>query len=521
MNADGSNQHRLTSSSAASDEPSWSRDGRFVAFQSERDGNNEIYLIDAAVGESRADTKAGQTGPKSIAVLPFKTPGAEGDNQYLGAGMSDLLTTKLSQIRRLTVRPSGELRRYATSTADPRQAGRELGVDYLLDGEVRQSGDHLQVSATLFNVAGGSALWSEKFDQRFVNLRDVQDAISDRVVRAMTLELTSDERSQFTKNYTENREAYQLYLIGRYHAGKRTPEGLRQAVKSFEQAIEKDRNYALAYAGLADAYGLLGLYDAVPSEQSFQKSKEAATRALAIDDTLAEAHNSLAFVKLYYDRDLAGAEEEFKTAIELKPNYSTAHHWHALNLSAMGQHDQAVAEIQKARELDPLSLIINTAVGNILYYAGLYDRSIEQCLKTIQMDQRFVPAHIILRQNYEQKGMSDEALAEYQKERALSGDGPVMAARLAHVYASAGRRDEALKIINGLVAARKQQFVSAYELARVFAVLGEDERALEWLRKARDEHAIGFSFVKVDPDFNRLRQHPLFTELLQQFGPTR
>ena len=518
MNADGSGLRRLTNNPATDDEPAWSSDGRQITFQSERDGNLEIYVIDASVGESQPGLGGGGAGIRSIAVLPFKTLEAEGDTQYLGAGLADLLSTKLSQIKQLTVRPPSEVRRYINTTIDPERAGHELGVDCVLSGEVRQNGDRVEVTASLVNVRDGSMLWSEKFDQSFTDISTVQDSISDRVARAMLLELTNDERKLLAKRYTDNGEAYQLYLIGRYHSGRRTPEGLKQAIKYFEQAINKDQNYALAYAGLADSYGLLALYDVVSAKESFLKSKEAALKAIEIDNTLAEAHTSLGFVKLYHDLDFAGAEQEFKTAIDLKPNYSTAHHWYALNLSAMGRHDHAIAEIKRAQELDPLSLIINTAVGNIYYYAGQYENAIEQCLKTVEMDQKFAPAHTILRQAYEKKGLSNEAFAEYQKERALLGETASVKARLGHVHASAGKRAEALKVVNELIARRQQQIVSAYEIAQIFALLGEEDQALEWLAKAGEERSIGFAFVKVDPDFNRLRGNPRFAELLQRVG---
>ncbi|HEX8708189.1 MAG TPA: protein kinase [Pyrinomonadaceae bacterium] len=521
MDADGGNQRRLTTHAAADDEPSWSPDGKELAFQSERDGNSEIYVI-APTGEGHAapQQQAQVQGIRSIAVLPFKTQGADGNNQYLGMGLADLLTMKLSQIKQIAVRPPSAVQRYSGAEIDPQQAGRELGVDCVLDGQIQQNGDRVMVVTRLISVRDGRVLWAEKFDQTSTDMQSVQDKISDRVARAMLLELTSDERRQLEKRYTENSEAYQLYLIGRYHSGKRTPEGLRQAIEYFGQAIGKDQKYALAYAGLADAYGLLGLYDPLTTKDSLSKSKEAALKALAIDDSLAEAHNSLAFVKLYYERDLRGAEDEFKTAIELKPNYPTAHHWYALALSAMGQHDRAISEISRAQELDPLSLIISTAVGNIYYYAGLHDRAIEQCLKTIEMDQRFVPAHTILRQAYEKKGMAAEAAAEYQKEKALAGDSPGMLARMGHVYASTGRRAEAEKIINQLLAIRQRQFVSAYEIAQLYALLEDEDRTVEWLAKSAGERAIGLAFVNVDPDFNNLRNNPRFKSFLQSISQT-
>ena len=247
-----------------------------------------------------------------------------------------------------------------------------------------------------------------------------------------------------------------------------------------------------------------------------QKSKEAALKALEIDNTLAEAHASLAFVKLYNELDYAGADAEFNRAIELKPNYATAHHWRALNLSAMGQHDQAIAEIKRALELDPGSLIIGTAAGNIYYYAGLYDQAIEQCRKTIEMNQTFAPAHTILRLAYEKKVMVDEAFAEFQKERALTGESVNTSVITGRLDALSGQHAAALKVIERLKAQRPRQYVSACEIARLYALLGQQEQALDWLKKAEAERSISFAFVKVDPDFDNLRAHPQFIELLQR-----
>lgn len=517
MGADGSNQRQLTNTSLTNDEPAWSHDGNEIVYQSERDGNNDIYVMNAHEGVTLSGSSV-KAGARSIAVLPFRTVGADESKQYLGPGLADLLTTKLTELRQITVRPATEVRRYLNSTTEPRSIGRELGVECVLDGEVAQPGDRIQVTTRLFSVNDGSLLWSEKFDEKITDMQSVQDAITDRVVRAMVLELTNDERSQLAKHYTENGEAYQLYLVGRYHSGRRTSEGLRQALQYFEQAIRKDQNYALAYAGLADSYGLLALYEAQPPQESFLKSKEAALKALELDATLAEAHTSLAYVKLYYDRDLAGADEEFKKAIDLNPNYPTAHHWRALALTARGHQTEALTEIKRAQELDPSSLIINTALGDIYFLAGQYDQAIEQCRKTIEMNQKFVPAHTILRQAYEKKGMFNEALAEFQQEQELSGDSPGMKSKLGHLYAATGRRAEALKVVGELLALRRQKFIQAYEIAQIYAMLGEQEKALEWIGKAGEEHSFGVAFALVDPDLNNLRDKPQFNELLKRLG---
>jgi serine/threonine protein kinase/tetratricopeptide (TPR) repeat protein len=518
MNPDGSNQRQLTRTSVTNDEPAWSHDGNEIAYQSEREGNNDIYVMNSARGETLPGPSP-RGGARSIAVLPFRTVGgAEGDKPYLGPGLADLITTKLTQLRQITVRQSNEVRRYLGSTTEPRQIGRELGVECILDGEVAEVSDRIQVTVRLFSVGDGSLLWSEKFDQKMTDMQNVQDAISNRVARAMLLELTNDDKSQLAKHYTESGEAYQLYLVGRYHSGRRTATDLRQAISYFERAIKQDQKYALAYAGLADSYGLLALYEAQLPQESFLKSKEAALKALELDNTLAEAHTSLAYVKLYYDLDLSGADEEFKKAIDLNPNYATAHHWRALALTASGKFDEALAEIRRAQEIDPSSLIINTALGNIYLFAGKNEEAIEQCRKTIEMNPKFTPAHTILRQAYAKKGMFDEALAEYQKEQALAGDSPAMKAKLGQVYAATGRRAEALKIAADLIALRKQQFIQAYEIAQMYGMVGEQDKALEWLNKAAEEHSFGIAFAAVDPDLNNLHSNARFNELLKRLG---
>jgi len=332
----------------------------------------------------------------------------------------------------------------------------------------------------------------------------------------MTVELSNEEQQRLIKRYTENTEAYQLYLAGRYHQGKRTAEGFRQAIESFEQAIAKDQNYALAYAGLADCYALINLYISPPPSDAFQRAKEAAQKALSLDDTLAEAHASLAFVKFYGERDFAGAEKEFRRTLELNSNYATAHHWYALLLSAMGRQAEALDEIRRARELEPRSLIINVAVGNIFLFARQYDAAIEQCRKTLEMDQGFVPAYTIMRGAYEQKGMNAEALAAFQQERTFGGESTAMRARLAHVSAASGRSEEARRVLNELIANRRRQFVSAYDIAVIYTHLGDDDRAFEWLNRAEQERALGFIFSQVDPELDPLRPDPRFTDLLRR-----
>ncbi|HEV2798982.1 MAG TPA: protein kinase [Pyrinomonadaceae bacterium] len=515
MDADGSNQRLITAARTFDDEPAWSSDGRHVAFQTQRDGNFEIYLADAFPAAA-SNTVAQSNGKmRSLAVLPFSTVGARGDEQYLGVGIADELTNKLGELDEITLRTSGAVRRYLGSNKSAIDAGRELKVDYVLSGWVERVGERVQTALELTEVSGGRVLWAERFNERFTDISTLQTSISERVVRALSLQLTGDERQRLAKHYTENSEAQQLYLAGRYHWGKRTPEGLRQAIANFEQAIAKDSNFALAYAGLADCYALQNWYLEPPPPDAFARAKQAAERAVALDDSLAEAHVSLANAKFHYDRDWAGAAAEFQRAIKLNPNYPTAHHWYAFNLSAMERHDEALAEIKRAEELDPRSAVIATAVANVLWHARRFDEAIEQCQKALAMDPGSLPAHIVLRWNYEKKGMMEEAFRIYEKERAFAGDTPTTRAKLAHVLAVSGQADESRRILQELVARRNKQWVTAYEIAVVYALLGDNDNAFIWLDRAEKEHAVGYTYLRVDPRLDKLRSDPRYVELLR------
>jgi eukaryotic-like serine/threonine-protein kinase len=515
MDADGNNQRLITGARTFDDEPAWASDSRHVAFQTQRHGNFEIYLADAFPTSDGASLSGGARKTRSLAVLPFTTVGAEGDEQYLGVGIADELTNKLGELDKITLRTASALRRYLGTDKSAVEVGRELKVEYVLSGWVERVGNRVQTSLELIDVESGRVLWAEKFNERFTDIPSLQNSISARVVRALSLELTSDEQRRLSKHYTEDSEAQQLYLAGRYHWGKRTPEGLRMAISNFEQAIAKDPRFALAYAGLADCYALQNWYLEPPPADAFARAREAATRAVALDDALAEAHVSLAFVKFHYDRDLQGAEAEFRRAINSNPNYPTAHHWYAFNLSVMERHDEALLEIKRAEELDPRSAVISTAVANILFHARRYDEAIEQCRKALAIDPGSASAQVVLRWAYEQKGMTDAAFAVYERERAFSGDTPMTRAKLAHVLAISGRREEARHIVEELVARRKQQWVTAYEIAVVYAFLLDKDNAFLWLERAEKEHAVGYTYLRVDPRLDNLRSDPRYAKLLR------
>jgi tetratricopeptide (TPR) repeat protein len=346
----------------------------------------------------------------------------------------------------------------------------------------------------------------------------VQREIARDITGNLRLKLSSTDESRLSKRYTESPEAYQLYLKGRFYANKRTGEAARKSIEYFNQAIEKDPNYALGYAGLADAYALLTTFSDSPPQESFPKSKAAARLALDLDEALAEAHASLASALFFYDRNFPEAEREFQRAIELNPNYATAHHWYGVTyLAKVERFDEAIAEVKRAQELDPLSLIINADLGNTYIQAHQYDKAIEQLQKTIEMDQSFYFAHWQLGVAYEMKGDFQNAIAEYQKARQLNDD-PWVLALLGHVSAATGRRDEALKILDQLNQISKQRFVKAYGFAVVYAGLGEKDQAFQWLEKSYQDREPRITRIKVDPLLDNLHSDPRFADLVRRVG---
>lgn len=456
---------------------------------------------------------------RSLAVLPFKPIGAGEEDEYLGLGMADALITKLSNIRKINIRPTSAVRKYDAPDQDPVAAGRELRVEAVVEGGVQRVGDRIRVTVQLVSVRDGTPLWAEKFDERFTDIFAVQDRISEQVARSLPLSLSSAEKEMLSKRYTANSEAYQLYLKGRYFSDKRTEEGLKRGLEHFQQAIDLDPNYALAYAGLADSYILLSMYGALPPKESLPRAKAMATKALEIDEKLAEAHISLAFARMTNDRDWSGAEVEFKRAIELNPNHATAHHWYAEYLASVKRHDEAIAEIERAQELDPVSLIVHTEVGRHFYYARQYDRAIEQLRKAVEMDPNFARAHQYLGRTYVKKGMYEEAVAECQKAWQLDNT-PRTLGFLGYAYAVSGKRGAAQKVIEELKGESKRRYVSPYWIAVVYAGLGDTDGALEWLERLYEERSGFLIFLKVEPIFDSLRSDPRFADLLRRAGHT-
>ncbi len=461
------------------------------------------------VNTKPADTRVGQTPFRgSIAVLPFKALDASEREEYLGLGMADTLITKLSNIGQIKVRPTSAVRKYAGQEQDALAAGREQRVDAVLEGSIQRSGDKMRVTVRPLSVRDGSPLWAYKFDEVSTDLFELQDSISEELAGALMLKLTGQEKERLTKRHTESIEAYQAYLKGRYFWNKRTPHDLKKAVEHFQQAVTIDPNYALGYAGLADCYVFLS---------ASAKRDEALRKALELDDTLVEAITTQAFHLSWQRWEWSRAERLFKRAIELNPNYAPARHWYAFHLAALGRFPEAMEEINRARELDPLSLIINTDVGHILYLSRQYDQAIEVYRRVLDMEPNFSVARLRLGEAYEQKGMYEEAIAEYQKALGFSKD-PTIEAWLGRAYAVSGKEDKAQRILGALKKIHKRDPHWFFQIAIIYQGLGVKEQAFEWLEKGSEPEAGYLTLLKVDPIVDSLRSDPRFGILLNRIG---
>lgn len=455
--------------------------------------------------------------PYSLAVLPFLMVGGTGGNDYLGVGMADALITRLGNLKDIAVRPTSAIDDYVDVARDHIGVGQKLGVDMILDGRMQRSQDRLRVTAQLVDVRSRATLWSGRFDEPLEDIFALQDAIAERLADSLEVELTADDRRRLARRQTANPAAYEAYLRGRYLWNRRTQPDIRKAIEYFERAIALDPKYAPAYVGLADCHA---------NFNETTRAKAALETALGLDPMLAEAHASLGFV-LYVDWDLAGAERELKRAVALGPNYSTAYHWYAYSLMTTGRLDAALAAIQRAQQLDPLSLIINTDVGEILYFAREYDRAIEQLESTLALDSNFMTAHYVLGRAYEAKGQHARAIEEYRRAMALSPQPGVTGVEgfLGHAYAVSGNKDEAraliarLKTRSSVVAQPASALpIASYDIGVIHAGLGETDQAFAWLRRACQHHSYSMLYLDVDPRLHHLHADPRYHELRRCVG---
>jgi serine/threonine protein kinase/tetratricopeptide (TPR) repeat protein len=455
---------------------------------------------------------------ESIAVLPFVNQTGDPETEYISDGLTESIINSLTQLPDLRVIARSSVFRYKGKETDPIVVGNQLGVRAVLTGRILQRGDNLTVSVELVDVRDNQQLWGEQYERKVSDLLAVQREIAQDISEKLRTKISGEVQGRVTKRYTENAEAYQLYLKGRYFWNKRTRDDLRKSIEYFNQAIERDPNYALAYAGLADAYVLFSGYSAGTPQDSYPKARAAAKRALELDDTLAPAHAALGLELFAYEWDAGEATREFRRAIELNPNYATAHHWYGNQvLLYTGRFDEAIAEMKRAQELDPLSLIVNADVGDTYFYARQYDKAIEQLLKTIEMDQSFYYARYELGMAYEMKGDYQQAIAAYKQARQLNTD-PRVLALLGHAYAASGKRDEALKALNQLKEIAKQQYVPAYHFVIVYVGLGDKDRAFQWLEQTYQERTSRMTILGVDPFLDPLRSDPRFTDLVRRVG---
>lgn len=447
---------------------------------------------------------------ESIAVLPFVNEASDSDAEYFSDEVTESLINNLSKLPKLRVVPRSVVLSYKGHESDPRKIGHDLNVRAVLTGRIHRRGDTLSIQVDLIDVANVSQMWGQHYDRRVSDLLLVQEDISRDIFENLRVKLSVEEQKQL--------EAYSLYLKGRNYWNKRTEDGLLQGIEYFRKAIEVDQGYAPAYAGLADCYNMLVVYGINQPREAFPKAKEAATKALSIDSSLAEARTSLAFIKHRWDWAREDAEREFLLAIKSKPTYAPAHQWYSSYLVAMGRFDEAIAEATRAQELEPLSFISNSHIGWILYFAGRYDEAIAHCKKLLDVDPNFFPARRYLGLVYEQKGMYKEAIAEFQQASKISGS-PLMMSLLAHAYAVSGNKAEAERLLVQL-GQQKQRYVSPYTVATIYAGLGEKDEAFKWLEEAFDERDIWLMNLRVDPLFKSLRSDHRFPNLLARIGLT-
>jgi TolB-like protein/Tfp pilus assembly protein PilF len=468
-----------------------------------------------------------EKGLSSIAVLPFADMSPEKDQEYFCDGMAEELINALTQIKDLRVIARTSAFSYKGKDVNIRDIGSQLNVATILEGSVRTADNRLRITAQLVDTASGHHLWSERYDRDMGDVFAIQDEITLAIVDKLKPKLLGEEKATLTKRQAVDLEVYDLYLKGLYFQKKQTEVAAKKAVEYFEQAIEKDPNYAPAYAELALSYGLLPYFSPLPSKEAAPKARKMALKALEIDETLAEAHTALGFIKTGsgYDWDWEGAEREYKRAIELNPGYATAHRWYSFNLLLRARLDEAIKEIEQALELDPLSVVLNQNLGVVCRFAKQFDRAIEVLKRTIEMDPSTMYAHHELGAAYFGKSMYEEALIEFQRETEISGGAHAWAeVYTGWIYVEMGKPDEAQKVLDKLLERSKTEYVSPYTLAYFHFVLGKNDEGFELLNKAYEEHDPRLCWLKVGLEFERgsefdsVRSDPRYTALLKKMN---
>ena len=504
------------------------RKNRDERYQSAKELLNDLQqlhtrlLVEAEIIRSGESERVAQLQPSgflsSIAVLPFANLSAEKDNEYFSEGLTDEIIMNLSKLQMLKVISRGSTMRYVKEGKTHKQTANDLGVQYLLEGSVRRYGSDLRITAQLVDAFRDEYIWAETYRGTMKDIFDIQEKVAAEIAQALQLRLSPDEKQNLKKRSTENTGAYQLYLQGRFFWNKRSEEGLKTAIRYFEQAIEKDPQYAIAWAGIADSYSLLGEFGNIPRKELYPKAKAAVNKALEIDTRLAEVHTSLASILMLNEWDWANSEKEFKLAIELNPNYATAHHWFSQWFLNMGRVEESIQMISRAAELDPVSQAILKDKGLALYYNGQYDEAIELATKTLELDPNYAAAHRLLSLAYQAKGMFDEALVEHQIWAGLTGNKVEAAVTLAQLYAVSGQAEEARRLIEDVT---RDKLVAQHinrGLALVYAALGEIDLAFKHLEESYARREEALLSLNVDPKVDVLRSDPRFTELLKKMG---
>ena len=477
----------------------------------------EAEIIRSGEGERVVQSQLSHF-PSSIAVLPFANLSAEKDNEYFSEGLTEEIIMNLSKLQMLKVIARGSIMRYGNEGKTHKQTASDLGVQYLLEGSVRRQGRELRITAQLIDALRDVYVWAETYRGTMQDIFDIQEKVAAEIVQALQLRLSPDEKQNLKKRFTENTGAYQLYLQGRFFWNKRSEEGLKTAIRYFEQAIEKDPHYALAWAGIADSYSLLGEFGNIPRKELYPKAEAAVKKALEIDNRLAEVHTSLASLLMLSKWDWANSEKEFKLALELNPNYATAHHWYSQWFLNMGRLEESLRMISRAAELDPVSQAILKDKGLALYYNRQYDETIEMARRTLELDPNYAAAHRLLSLAYQGKGVFDEAIVENEKWGALTSNKVETTVALAQLYAVSGQVEEAKKLIE-VVERDKLVIDQGFRgLALVYAALGENDTAFKCLEKSYERHEEAILSLKVDPKVDSLRKDPRFIALLKKIG---
>jgi serine/threonine-protein kinase len=476
-----------------------------------------LFATDVIRGRGPMGGGSSGTRIRSLAVLPLANLSGDPRQEYFADGLTDELIADLASIKSLTVISRTSAMRYKGASKPLPEIARELGVDGIVEGSVLRSEDRVRIKVQLIEAASDRHLWTQSYDRGMRDILAVQGEVGRDIAQRINAQISPRERALAASLQPVNPQAYEAYLRGRYYWNKRTRDGLLHALENFDQAIRIDSTYAVAYAGLADTYVLMGLYAGSPPQECYPRARAAALHALKIDEHLAEAHASLGRVKLFYDWDWTGAETEFKRAIELKPSLSTAHHWYSICLRDVSRLEEAIAEANRALELDPVNLIINTNLGDTFFYAGQFDQAVAQHRKTLLLDSGFAPAHLYLGRALEQGAVPEDAVIEFRKARSLTGNGSYALGDLAHALARTGKRAEARRLLNELSEFSKQGAGLEMDLALVHLALGERDEAFRYLEDAYRKRA-GLNDLRVDPRFGSLRGDPRFQDLLVRLG---